>query len=106
MNSIHRVGLTIAGLATTALVAGVFVVQGYISAQQAATTATASAATASPDPTATPSLAPQTIYIDPVPTPSVISITQTAPPAPNRKPPVVHVVVPSTGGDDDGEHDD
>jgi hypothetical protein len=106
MSSVHRVGLTIAGLATTVLIAAVFVVQGYVSAQQAAATASANAATPTPAPTATPTLEPRTIYIDPVPTPSVISITQTAPPAARQKPPVVHVVVPSTGGDDDGGHDD
>jgi hypothetical protein len=106
MSSVHRVGLTIAGLATTVLVAGVFVIQGYVSAQQAAATASANTATPTAAPTATPTVEPKTIYIDPVPTPSVISITQTAPPAANQKPPVVHVVVPATGGDDAEGHDD
>ena len=39
MNSIHRVGLTIAGLATAATVAGAFVADGYFSAHQAAAAA-------------------------------------------------------------------
>jgi hypothetical protein len=103
MNSIHRVGLTIAGLTTTVLVAGVFVAQGYVSAQPEAQATAQATATPTPDPTAT--LEPQTIYIDPVPTPSVISVVQTPPPT-KQKPPVVRVVVPPAGGDDEEENDD
>ncbi|MGD0018420.1 MAG: hypothetical protein ABSD62_04120 [Candidatus Limnocylindrales bacterium] len=106
MNSIHRIGVTIAGFATVATVAGAFVVEGYTAAQKAAATATAP--TAAEDPTADPTmdLAPQTIYINPVPTPAVIQVVQTPPPG--QKPPVVHVIVPAPpGGDDDnGGSDD
>lgn len=89
MNSIHRIGVTIAGLATVATLAGAFVVQGYVAAQQAEAQATAQAtvqATASP--------APQVIYVNPVPTPQT--------PAPVQQPPVIHVVVPGFGDDGGG----
>ena len=43
MNSIHRLGVTIAGLATVLTVAGAFVAQGYVAAQQASAQATAQA---------------------------------------------------------------
>lgn len=105
MNSIHRVGVTVAGFVTVVAVAGAFVVQGYMAAQQAVAQATAQAsATADPTTDPTTSLAPQTIYVNPVPTPQVIKVTQTPPPA--QKPPVIHVVVPTQGGGDDGGSDD
>jgi hypothetical protein len=108
MNSIHRVGVTVAGLATMATMAGAFIVQGYMAAQQAGAQATAQASAAADqttDPTTDPteSLAPQTIYVNPVPTPQVIKATAQPVPAPAQKPPVIHVVVPAPGGgDDDG----
>jgi hypothetical protein len=99
MNSIHRIGVTIAGLATVVTVAGAFVAQGYVAAQQAAAEATAQATAANPTANPTMDLAPQTIYINPLPTPPVVTVT--APPA--NKPPVIHVVVPApAGGDDEG----
>ncbi len=87
MKSIHRVGVTIAGLATAATVAGAFVLQGYSSAQAAAQQANAQAAQA------TSSLAPEIVYVRPVPTPQ----TQTQPPV---EPPPIIQIVPGTGDDD------
>jgi hypothetical protein len=48
------------------------------------------------------SLEPQTIYINPMPTPAIIRVVKPAPKV--RKPPVVHIVVtaPPGGGDDGG----
>ena len=42
MNSIHRVGLTVATLATVVTLAGTLVVQGYVAAEQAAAQAAVS----------------------------------------------------------------
>lgn len=101
MGSIHRIGLAIAALATTALIAGVLVIQGYVDAGNAArqTPSAVTAAATTTDPMSTPD--PTTVYVNPAPSPSVISVVQTAPPAAN--PPVIHVVVPPPGGgDDDG----
>jgi heme/copper-type cytochrome/quinol oxidase subunit 2 len=94
MSPIHRVGLTIAGIAAAVTVAGAFVVQGYVAAQQAQTQATA-AATAEAAATTLPT---QIVYIKPAPTP----VAQ-ATPAPVQQPPVIHVVVPGFG--DDGGRD-
>jgi hypothetical protein len=106
MNSIHRVGLTIAGLATAAVVSGTFVVQGYVAAQQAQAKATEQAtAQATQQPTTDPTLGPETIYVNPVPTPQTIHVTQTAPPAPVAKPPVIHVIVPGPTGENEGSDD-
>ncbi len=44
MNSIHRVGLTVATLATVVTLAGALVVQGYVAAEQAAAQAAVPAA--------------------------------------------------------------
>lgn len=97
MNSIHRLGVGIATLATLATVAGAFVVQGYTTAQQAsAQTATATMA-------ASATLGPEIVYVNPVPSQQVVNVTQTQPPAP--QPPVVHVIVPTVGGDDGGGSD-
>jgi hypothetical protein len=99
MNSIHRWGATIAALAAVATVAGGFFIQGYSTAQQAAAGATNAGATnAVASPIA--SLGPQIVYVNPVPQPQVVNVTQTQPPGP--PPPVIHVVVPSVGGDDSG----
>ena len=105
MNSIHRIGMAIAGMATVATVAGAFIIEGYTSAQHTAAQATAQAsatATADPTPDPTVSLEPQTIYINPMPTPAIIRVVKPAPKV--RKPPVVHIVVtaPPGGGDDGG----
>jgi hypothetical protein len=93
VNKIHRAGLTIAGLSTAVLVAGAFVAQGYVAAMQSVPTAVTA--------TATPTLGPEIVYVNPAPTPAVIAVTQTAPPA--GAPPVIHVIVPSTGGEVENE---
>lgn len=81
MNSIHRVALAMAFLMTGGAVAGAFVIDGYVSANQAAIAA------------ASATQNPQVVYI--LPTPSTA-------PAPLGTPPVIHVVVPGTGDDDNG----
>lgn len=99
MNSTHRVGVTIATVVTAATVAAALGIRSYVAAQDAAAQAREQALTAVPqavDPTA--SLAPETIYVNPLPTPEVIHVTQTAPPARRVR---VHAFVP---GSDDG-HD-
>ena len=99
MNSIHRLGATIAALAAVATVAGGFFIQGYATAQQVAAEATNAGPTnAVAGPTA--SLGPEIVYVNPVPPPQVVNVTQTQPPG--SPPPVIHVVVPSVGGDDGG----
>jgi hypothetical protein len=115
MNSIHRVGLTIAAAIAILTVAGALLVEGYVSTHTAAAAPTASQVVATDSPTdaatATPSLEPQTIYIQPVPTPAIVTITHAAPPAvvskPKAPPPVIHVVVtaPPGSGDDGGSGD-
>ena len=130
MNSIHRVGVTVAGLATVATIAGAFVAQGYLSAQQTAAQASAQAAAlvaaaatatdtpqppATPDPTADPtaSVSPQIIYVNPAPTPKTVHTAPRQPqrpaatrkPAPAPTPPVITVIVPTPGGENGG-HDD
>lgn len=102
MGSIHRIAVTIAGLLTAAAIGGVFVVQGYVSAQEA-TPAPTTEATA--EPTASPTLDPEVIYINPVPTPQIINVTKTARPV--KKAPVIHVVVPTaTEHEDEYEGED
>jgi heme/copper-type cytochrome/quinol oxidase subunit 2 len=98
MSSIHRVGLAIAGIAAAVTVAGAFVVQGYVAAQQAQTQATAAATAAATAEAAATTLPTQIVYIKPAPTP----VAQ-ATPAPVQQPPVIHVVVPGFG--DDGGRD-
>ncbi|MFI5259514.1 MAG: hypothetical protein ACHQ01_07905 [Candidatus Limnocylindrales bacterium] len=111
MNSIHRGGLMVAAIVAVLTVLGAFVVDGYVSAMNAAAQATASeqAVTLSSmaAPTASPTLEPETIYVEPVPTPAVIKVTRTAKPIVRTGPaptaPVIHIVVPGpTGGDDGG----
>jgi hypothetical protein len=115
MSSIHRVGATVAGMVTVVAVGGAFVAQGYLSAQprtaSTATTAPTEQITLTP-PTADPTLAPQTIYVMPVPTAPIIHIVKkvpaakvpTAKPLPNPTP--IHIIVtPSPGGDDGGGDD-
>lgn len=100
MNSIHRVGLTIAGLVTGTAIAAAFVADGYISAHQTAAAATAGqSATAD----ATGTLGPETVYVRPAPSPSVIRVTQTATPGAQ---PVIHVIVPGGGEPEDNESGD
>jgi hypothetical protein len=45
---------------------------------------------------------PEVVYVRPAPSPMVIHVTQTAPPAP---PHVVHITVAGTGGENDGGGD-
>jgi hypothetical protein len=112
MNSIHRIGLTIAGFAGALTMAGALAVQGYANDMSAAqaTAAPQAAAQARSNPTADPTaLDPETIYINPAPAPSIITFTITPPPSRTRrapKPPVIHIIVPSSGGDDGGEGGD
>ena len=115
MNSIHRVGLTIAGVVAILTQAGALLVEGYLSTRTAAAAPTASPVVATDSPTdpatARPSLEPQTIYIQPVPTPAIVTVTKTAPPVvvskPKAPPPVIHVVVTAPpGSGEDGPGDD
>jgi cytoskeletal protein RodZ len=105
MKSIHRIGLTIASLVAVVTVAGAFVVQGYVAAQQAAAQATTvnPAVQAAPAPTATQ--VPEIVYISP-PTPATPAPAVAAVQPPAVQPaPVIHVIVPSSGGDDGGSDD-
>jgi len=95
VGTIHRAGLKIAGLTTAVTVAGVFAAQGYMAARQ-------SIPTAAPI-TPAPTLGPEIVYVNPAPTPAVIQVTQTAPPATGGA--VIHVIV-SSKGDDDAEGSD
>jgi hypothetical protein len=103
MGSIHRIGLTIAGLLTAATVGGAFVVQGYASAQEASPAPTEQATA---EPTASPTLEPEIVYVNPVPTPKVINVQVT--PRPVRKPPVTQAATPAPTEheDDHGGSDD
>ena len=82
MNSIHRIGVMVASVATVATIAGALVVQGYVTAEQAASQAAAAATTASH--------APQIIYV------AALRPAATAAPV---QPPVIRVVVPGNGDD-------
>jgi hypothetical protein len=95
MRSIHRVGLTIAGIVAALAVAGAFVVDGYLSAQTAAAQATAAQQAATAAATLQPTLDPQTIYIQPAATPPVLT---------QPSPPVLQPIPPFRveGGDDGG----
>jgi hypothetical protein len=86
MNTIHRIGLAVAGIATMLAVAGALVVDGYLGAMSAQAQASNSASAAPTDsptdtPTDTPSLAPVTVYVIPAPTPTV-QIVNSYPAAP------------------------
>jgi hypothetical protein len=107
LSTVHRAGVTIAGLAAALTIAGAFVAQGYVAAQNSAPKPTDSAqTTAAPT---DPAQQTETIYVNPVPSASVVHVVQTAPPAPN--PPAIHVVVagggePGEGSGQDGQGDD
>lgn len=103
MSHIHRTGLIVAGLAAVLMVAGTLVADGYQGAQRAAAIAT-SGQQGTPTETPTDSTAPETIYVNPAPTPDTVTITNTAPPQPGSQgtAPVIHVVVPNPAGGDDG----
>jgi hypothetical protein len=97
--SIHRVGLAVAALAVVVTVGGFFVADGYLSARRSASAApVVSVTSASPAPStnAAGTIPPEIVYVRPAPSPRVIHVTQTAPPA---APKIVHVTVPGTGGE-------
>lgn len=100
--SIHRLGLAVAVLVVVATVGGFFVADGYFSAS--GTTSPAPLITdgsVAPSAAATGTPQPELVYVRPAPSPQVIHVTKTAPPAP---PQVVHVTVPGSGGEGtDGE---
>ncbi len=106
--SVHRLGLAAATLTAIATVGVALALDGYVSSHRAASSGAAVpavSATSAPIPAA--SLPPELVYVRPAPSPQVIRVTQTAPPA---APKVVHVTVPGTGGEgaegaDGGEHD-
>jgi len=103
MNSIHRLGASVAAVAAVATVAGALFVQAYTSGQQAAARTTAQTTVANAASGTTPPLGPQIVYVNPAPSPQVVTVTQAQPAA---QPPVIHVVVPGVGGDDNGGADD
>ncbi len=96
--SLHRGGLVIAALAVVATVAFALVLDGYASGARSATNpqpAAAATAAQSGEPS------PETIYVRPAPSPSVIHVVQQAP-APAGTAPVIHVTVPGGGEPGDG----
>ena len=105
--SIHRVGLAVAALAVVVTVAGYFAVDGYLSASRSGSQPVSPVVAVTAPPSSPATLPPEVVYVRPAPSPRVIHITQTAPPAP---PKVVHVTVPTAGGEGTdgeggGEHD-
>ena len=103
MNSIHRIGLTIAGVAEALTIAGALAVQGFATSLVAAQGQPAAAAQATADPTTGPTaLDPQTIYVNPAPTPRIVTVIHT--PKPTRRPVVPSV--PNQGWGDDGGGND
>lgn len=106
--SIHRLGLAVAALAVVVTVGGFFVADGFLTAAQTASAGPAvSDGSVSPSPAATGTLPPVVVYVRPAPSPEIIHVTKTAPPAP---PKIVHVTVPGSGGEgnegeDGNEHD-
>ena len=104
MSSIHRTGLAIAGAVAALTMAGAILVQGYSSSQTAAAPAHSRRRRRT---AASSSLDPEIVYVNPAPTPAIVTVTQTAPPVSGRQEPGgrhrVHVIVPGhAGGDDDG----
>jgi hypothetical protein len=87
MNHIHRIGLAVAAAMTSLTVMAAVAIQGYTSAPRPAQAAAAQQAAAE-TPTATEAateaatLSPETIYVKPAPTPAIVKVTRTAPPAP------------------------
>ncbi|MGA2514146.1 MAG: hypothetical protein ABSG37_11075 [Candidatus Limnocylindrales bacterium] len=107
MSSIHRTGLTIAAATAALTMAGAVAVQGYSSSQiaTAPNAGAQGARVAAADASAAPSLEPEIVYVNPAPTPAIITVTQTAPPVSGRAgaagPQTIHVVVPGHAGGDD-----
>jgi hypothetical protein len=116
MNQIHRIGLSVAGVAAALTVAGALVMDGYVTAGKDLAQATASQqdptaiTTVGPAASPTPSVDPLTIYVRPAPIPPVTHVTKPAPvvtlrPAPAVTPPVIHVIVPTPSGEGGGTDD-
>jgi hypothetical protein len=101
MNSIHRLGITIAGMVALLTIAGAVIIQGLTTGAVAQANAPEQPPS---DPTAadTASIAPVTVYINPVPTPAVITVIHT--PKPTRRTPraTPKIVVVPGGGDGEG----
>ncbi len=101
MSTIHRAGVTIAGLAAALTIAGALVAQGYVAAKKSVSppgaVQTTAAATA-------PAQKTETVYVNPVPSAPIVHVVQTAPPVGN--PPVIHQIVAGGGGEpgDGSEH--
>ena len=119
MNQIHRIGLSVAGVAAALTVAGALVMDGYVTAGKDLAQVTASqqdpTAITTVEPAASPttSVDPLTIYVRPAPIPPVTHVTKPAPvvtlrpvtPAPAVTPPVIHVIVPTPSGEGGGTDD-
>ncbi len=93
-SSVHRTALAIAGMAVVATIAVALIADGYLSAHPLPAAQPAAQVAAPTD------QAPETIYVKPAPSPSVIHVVQQAPPA--GSPPVIHVTVPGGGEHEDG----
>jgi hypothetical protein len=103
-SSIHRAGLAVATLVTVVTVAGMYVADGYLSAQGAASsTASSPVGTLSSSPSATGTPPPEVVYVRPAPAPKVIHVTKAAPTA---APKVIHVTVPTTSGESGDREND
>jgi len=111
MNSIHRIGLTVAGIVTTLVVAGAFVVDGYTSAIAHNQPATDAPTQDPGTPSLTDTTGPMIIYVRPTPTQTapdqaaqVLPAAQaTNPPTPDptAAPPVI--TQPPRGDDNGGD---
>jgi len=104
MNSIHRVGVAVAGMVALLTLAGAVIVQGLMTGDVAQAN-TPEQATSDPTATDPASLAPVTVYINPVPTPEVITVIHTPKPTHRRAAATPKIVVVPGGGDDGGGGD-
>jgi hypothetical protein len=102
MISIHRLGLVAGGLAASLTVAGALVVQGYVGAQTPTYSPQIAADVQATDTPAVATMPPQTIYILPPATLPPTTQPQPTPVVPDPTPPVIHVIVPSTGEPGEG----
>ena len=102
--AIHRAALAISALAVVTLVGGFLIADGYLAARsQPATGPAGTEVQAAPASTAAAASAPpEVVYVRPAPPAAVIHVTQTAPPARQR---IVHVTVPSRGGENEAGSD-
>jgi hypothetical protein len=91
MNHIHRIGLAVAAAMASLTVMAAVAIQGSTSAPLPAQ-ATAAQQAAAETPAATEAatdpatLSPETIYVQPAPTPAIVKVTRTTPPAPRATP--------------------